>query len=400
MAVYSMVLWGVLCLLLLAGAACFRAARVVWTGTGSGTASGSATENLAIRFSHDTALFALLIILFSFDLRWPWYVAAVAVLLLAGEFWPAYYARRHEERLRERLAPMVEAVRRLFFPLTRRLTRIDTVLDRKADEYEKSFSIEQVSSALDAVSQGSGSVQEVKILQGIVQFGDIEASAIMTPRVNMVCVPVSARFDELMQLIREAGYSRMPVYQESLDKITGVLYIKDLLPYLQVGADFNWRKLVRPAVFTSETKKIDALLRDLQERRVHLAIVTDEYGGTSGLVTLEDILEEVVGEISDEFDEADEDALYRKIDDRTYLFDARMPIHDFCRLMNIKEDFFEDYEEGEYETLAGFVLERLGRFPRRGETIAAEPYDFTVVASDRRRIKRIRMEIRDEERED
>lgn len=394
MAVYSIVLWGVLCLLLWGLAACFRAARVVWAE------AGSDTENLSLRFSHDIALFGLLVVLLSFPAVWYWQVAAVAVLLLVAELAPALYARRHEERLRERLVPVVEAVRRLFFPLTRRLTRIDTVLEQKAEENEKSFSIEQVSSALDAVSQGNSAVQEVKILQGIVQFGDLEASAIMTPRVNMVCVSASARFDELMRLIREAGYSRMPVYQESLDKITGILYIKDLLPHLKASADFNWRKLVRPAFFTSETEKIDALLRDLQERRVHLAIVTDEYGGTSGLVTLEDILEEVVGEINDEFDESDEDTLYRRLDDRTYLFDARMPIHDFCRLMNIKEEFFEDYEEGEYETLAGFILETLGRFPKRDELVAAGPYDFVVTASDRRRIKRIKMTIRDESRDD
>lgn len=390
----EIVLWGVLCLLLWGLAACFRAARVVWAE------AGSDTENLSLRFSHDIALFGLLVVLLSFPAAWYWQVAAVAVLLLVAELAPALYARRHEERLRERLVPVVEAVRRLFFPLTRRLTRIDTVLEQKAEENEKSFSIEQVSSALDAVSQGNSAVQEVKILQGIVQFGDLEASAIMTPRVNMVCVSASARFDELMRLIREAGYSRMPVYQESLDKITGILYIKDLLPHLKASADFNWRKLVRPAFFTSETEKIDALLRDLQERRVHLAIVTDEYGGTSGLVTLEDILEEVVGEINDEFDESDEDTLYRRLDDRTYLFDARMPIHDFCRLMNIKEEFFEDYEEGEYETLAGFILETLGRFPKRDELVAAGPYDFVVTASDRRRIKRIKMTIRDESRDD
>ncbi len=390
----EIVLRGVICLLLWGLTACFRAARVVWAETGSDT------ENLALRFSHDIALFGLLVVLLSWPAAWYGQAVAVAVLLLAGEFWPALYARRHEECVRERFEPLVEAARRLFFPITRRLTRIDTVLEQKAEENEKSFSIEQVSSALDAVSQGDNSVQDVKILQGIVQFGDLEASAIMTPRVNMVCVSASARFDELMRLIREAGYSRMPVYQESLDKITGVLYIKDVLPHLHASADFNWRKLVRPAFFTSETEKIDALLRDLQERRVHLAIVTDEYGGTSGLVTLEDILEEVVGEISDEFDDGGEETLYRKLDEHTYLFDARMPIHDFCRLMNVKEEFFEAYEEGEYETLAGFILETLGRFPKRGELVTTGPYDFVVSALDRRRIKRIKMSIRDERQED
>ena len=391
MAAYRIILWSVLGLMLWGAAACFRAARIVWAG------QGSDTENLALRFSHDLALFGLLLVLFSFPSEWYIQLSAIVFLSLTAELWPAVYARRHEERLRYRLAPLVEAVRRLFFPLTRRLTRIDTVLEQKAEENEKSFSIEQVSSALEAVSQTQNTVQEVKILQGIVQFGELEASAIMTPRVNMVCVPVEARFDELMRLIRETGYSRMPVYQESLDKIVGVLYIKDVLPHLQAEPGFDWRKLVRPALFTSETEKIDALMHDLQQRRVHMAIVTDEYGGTSGLVTLEDILEEVVGEISDEFDEGGEEALYLKMDDRTYLFDARMPIHDFCRLMNLKEEFFEDYEGGEYETLAGFVLERLGRFPRRDEVVSAGAYDFTVVAVDRRRIKRIKMTVRDED---
>lgn len=388
----EIVLWGVLCLLLWGMAACFRAARVVWAETGSDS------ENLAIRFSHEIAFFALLIALLSLPMPWYGQVTAVS-LLLTAELGTAWYATRHAESLQKRLAPVVQVMTRFFYPLTRWFTRMDTVLEQKAEENEKSFSIEQVSSALDAVSQTNASVQEVKILQGIVQFGDLEASAIMTPRVNMVCVPASARFDELMKLIREAGYSRMPVYQESLDKITGVLYIKDVLPHLHAPADFNWRKLVRPAFFTSETEKIDALLRDLQERRVHLAIVTDEYGGTSGLVTLEDILEEVVGEINDEFDEDGEDALYRKINGHTYLFDARMPIHDFCRLMNLKEDFFEDYEAGEYETLAGFMLERFGRFPHRGEMVEVAPYRFFVEALDRRRIKRIKMTITDEDKE-
>ncbi|MDE6439400.1 MAG: CBS domain-containing protein [Bacteroidales bacterium] len=391
MSVSGIILLGVLGLLLWGMAACFRAARIVWAG------QGADTENLALRFSHDFALLGLLLVLFSFPTEWYIQLSAIAFLLLTAEFWPAVYARRHEDRLRYRLTPLVEAVRWLFFPLTRRLTRIDTVLEQKAEENEKSFSIEQVSSALEAVSQAQNTVQEVKILQGIVQFSELEASAIMTPRVNMVCVPASARFDELMRLIRETAYSRMPVYQESLDKIIGVLYIKDLLPHLQAAPDFDWRKLVRPALFTSETEKIDALMRDLQARRVHMAIVTDEYGGTSGLVTLEDILEEVVGDISDEFDEGGEEALYRKLSDRTYLFDARMPIHDFCRLMNLKEEFFEDYEGGEYETLAGFVLERLGRFPRRDEKVSAGAYDFTVEAVDRRRIKRIKMTVRDED---
>lgn len=390
MAAYGIILWGVLCLLLWGMAACFRAARIVWAE------QGADTENLALRFSHDFSLFGLFVIGFSFPAAWYIQLSGLVLLLLTAELWPAVYARRHEERLRFRLAPVVEAVRWLFFPLTRRLTRIDTVLEQKAEENEKSFSIEQVSSALEAVSQAQNTVQEVKILQGIVQFGELEASAIMTPRVNMVCVPASARFDELMRLVREAGYSRMPVYQESLDKIIGVLHIKDVLPHLQAAPDFDWRKLVRPAFFTSETERIDALMRRLQERRVHMAIVTDEYGGTSGLVTLEDILEEVVGDISDEFDDSGEEALYRKINGQTYLFDARMPIHDFCRLMNLKEEFFEDYEEGEYETLAGFVLERLGRFPRREEKVSAGAYDFTVVSVDRRRIKQIKMTVRDE----
>lgn len=391
MAAYRIILWGLSFLFLWGLAACFRAARVVWAG------QGADTENLALRFSHGFALISLLVVGFSFPAEWYIQAAGLVLVLLTAELWPAVYARRHEDRLRYRLTPVVEAVRRLFFPLTRRLTRIDTVLEQKAEENEKSFSIEQVSSALEAVSQAQNTVQEVKILQGIVQFGELEASAIMTPRVNMVCVPASARFDELMRLIRETGYSRMPVYQESLDKIIGVLYIKDVLPHLLSAPDFDWRKLVRPAFFTSETEKIDALMRNLQERRVHMAIVTDEYGGTSGLVTLEDILEEVVGDISDEFDGSGEEALYRKLGDRTYLFDARMPIHDFCRLMNLKEEFFEDYEGGEYETLAGFVLERLGRFPRRDEVVSAGAYDFTVVAVDRRRIKRIKMTVRDED---
>ncbi len=391
MAACGIILWGVSCLLLWGMAACFRAARIVWAE------QGADTENLALRFSHDFSLFGLFVIGLSFPAAWYIQLSGLVLLLLTAELWPAVYARRHEERLRFRLKRLVDAVRWLFFPLTRRLTRLDTVLEQKAEENEKSFSIEQVSSALEAVSQAQNTVQEVKILQGIVQFGELEASAIMTPRVNMVCVPASARFDELMRLVREAGYSRMPVYQESLDKIIGVLHIKDVLPHLQAASDFDWRKLVRPAFFTSETERIDALMRRLQERRVHMAIVTDEYGGTSGLVTLEDILEEVVGDISDEFDDSGEEVLYRKINEHTYLFDARMPIHDFCRLMNLKEEFFEDYEEGEYETLAGFVLERLGRFPRREEKVSAGAYDFTVVSVDRRRIKQIKMTVRDED---
>lgn len=370
--------------------ACFSASQTAWA-----SASQNVNEKMTVRFFHWFCLTVLVILLFKQIESVFLFVLVSLAIFITAEIIPICYARRKPEKVYKIFKGIVKGLSSVTYPITHLLDKLDASLDGKAEQNEKTFSIENLSSALDVVSQQKKETQESKILKGIVRFAETEASSIMTPRINMVSVSLSVSFYELMKIMREAGYSRMPVFNGNLDHISGLLYIKDVLPHLQQKADFEWQKLIRPAMFVPETKKIDVLLRELQDRRVHLAIVVNEYGGTSGLISLEDILEEVVGEISDEFDGSGEVQLYKKTDNNTYVFDAGMPVHDFCKLMSVKDDFFEEYE-GEYETLAGFILEKLGRFPTKGETVSAPPFMFTVEAIDSRRIRKIKMIIDDD----
>ena len=233
-------------------------------------------------------------------------------------------------------------------------------------------------------------MEEQKILEGIVSFGNTDVKQVMSPRIDIFALDVEASFSEIMPKLVDKGFSRIPVYRDNIDQIEGVLFIKDLIPYID-NEDFKWQGIVREPFFVPENKKLDNLLKEFQSMKNHLAIVVDEYGGTSGLISLEDILEEIVGDISDEFD--DEDIIYTKIDDHNYLFDGKINLKDFYRITDIEEDDFES-SKGEAETLAGFLLEISGNFPKKGQKISFNGNIFTVESVDKRRIKQIKVTLK------
>jgi CBS domain containing-hemolysin-like protein len=229
-----------------------------------------------------------------------------------------------------------------------------------------------------------------EILEGIQRFATTETANIMRPRIEVTGVDITADFDELKKIFINSGYSRIPVYKDNLDSIEGVFYIKDILPYLNESANFNWTKLSRPAVFVTENEPIDFVLKKMQAGKMHIAIVVDEYGGTSGIITLEDILEELVGDIADETDTKDDVHFFKKINDNTFLINARIPLHDFCKIFHLDDSFFEQHD-GEFESLAGLILEKLQRIPEKGESIEIYPFTFTVEEIEARRISVIKV---------
>jgi gliding motility-associated protein GldE len=253
--------------------------------------------------------------------------------------------------------------------------------------------MDDLSDALDLAEHGI--TEDKKILEGIVKFVNIDAREVMTPRVDMVGVSMQCRFKDLIKLIIESGYSRIPAYNQHLDNIKGILYVKDLLPFLDKPDAFNWQSLLRPAYYIPETKKIDDLLKEFQTSKIHMAVVIDEYGGTLGIVTLEDILEEIVGEITDESD--GEEIPYIKIDDRNYLFEGKVLLNDFFKVFDADEEIFDDVK-GEGDTLAGLILELKGELPKKNETIPCKGFIFTIKSVDKRRIMQIQVTLEDKKK--
>ncbi len=253
------------------------------------------------------------------------------------------------------------------------------------------ISMDDISDSLDMSHNDMD--EDEKLLKGIVNFGNISVSTIMCPRIDVTSLDIKSGFDKVVPVIVESGFSRIPVYSGSFDSIKGILYAKDILPYTNNPADFKWQSLLRQPYFVPETKKINDLLKEFQVKKIHMAIVIDEYGGTSGIVTLEDILEEIVGEITDESDE--DDLLFRKIDESTYIFEGKILLNDFCKTVNAEEDIFDNVR-GEAETLAGLILELTGEIPQKGQTISLNQFSFSIESADRRRIKEIRVEIKKE----
>ena len=251
------------------------------------------------------------------------------------------------------------------------------------------MSVDELSQALELTDKSEIS-EETNMLEGIIRFGEETAKEVMTSRLDMVDLDIEASYSEVLKCIVENAYSRIPVYQENRDNVKGILYIKDLLPYLDRGDDFKWQNLIRPAYFVPETKKIDDLLRDFQINRIHIAIVVDEFGGTSGLVTMEDIIEEIVGEINDEYDE--EERTYVKLADDTYVFEGKTLLSDFYKILKIDSDVFETVE-GDADTLAGLLLELKGEFPSLHEVITYQYFRFEVLEMDARRILKVRVSI-------
>jgi gliding motility-associated protein GldE len=310
------------------------------------------------------------------------------LILLFGEVLPKVYASRNALQFSKLMSKPIYFLNSFLTPFSIPLTRLTSVVEKRLGGKNSNFNVEKLSQALELTSDDNTTKEEKKILEGIVTFGNTETVQIMKPRIDIFAIADDESYTDVLANILKNGYSRNPVYHESIDNIIGVLYAKDLLAHLD-KTKFKWQDLIRDPFFVPENKKLDDLLSEFQEKKNHLAIVVDEYGGTSGIVTLEDVIEEIVGDISDEFD--DEDLSYSKIDENNYVFEGKTTIKDFCKVLNVEdEDLFEE-EKGESETLAGFILEVSGKFPKKGDKINFHNYTFTVEALDRKRIKQVKV---------
>ena len=269
------------------------------------------------------------------------------------------------------------------------LFRSTSIIEKKLTKKKGYLSVDKLSRALELTSESATTKEEQKILEGIINFGNTDTSQVMKPRIDIVAFSETHTFKEIIEKIIENGFSRNPVYSENIDNIIGVLYAKDILPYLN-EEDYDWKQLMRKPFFVPENKKLNDLLLEFQEKKIHFAVVVDEYGGTSGIITLEDIIEEIVGDISDEFD--DEELFYTKIDKYNYLFDGKTNLKDFYKVLELDEEDFEKFK-GESETLAGFILEITGRFLRKNEEITFSNLKFKVELLDKKRIKQIKVTI-------
>lgn len=306
------------------------------------------------------------------------------LLLLGGEILPKYYASRHRISVALFVAGTLNFIQKLFVPVTSGLTLTSTFLRKR----QKSDGIMPDGNAV--TDRNTGASEDEKILKGIANFGSTNVSAIMCPRIDVTSIDIKSPFDRIIPVIINSGFSRIPVYQGSFDTVKGILYAKDVLPFANNPANFKWQSLLRPSYFVPETKKINDLLKEFQVRKIHMAIVIDEYGGTSGIVTLEDILEEIVGEITDESDE--EETMFRRIDEKRYIFEGRILLHDFCTVIGIDEEVFQTVK-GESETLAGLILELAGEIPQKDQEIRYDRLIFRIESVDRRRIREILVEI-------
>lgn len=323
-------------------------------------------------------------------------IAVTFVLLLVGEVVPKVYASSNPTAVSLRMARPLLTLRWLFYPLGELLVGSTTFIEKRYRRNSShTISADSLGHALELTQDASTTDEEQRILRGIVKFGNIEVRQVMRPRTEVVAFENDLHFKELLTSIVESGFSRVPVYEETLDRVVGILYIKDVLPHLE-KKEFNWQGMLRPPYFVPESKKLDDLLAEFQEQKVHLAVVVDEYGGTSGIITLEDVIEEIVGEITDEYDE--EDVNYTRIDDQTWLFEGRVALTDLYRVLEIDGELFEQHK-GESGTLGGFVLELTGRIPKKGERVDLHNFTFVVEASDNKRIRRLKVIIHDEQKD-
>ena len=311
------------------------------------------------------------------------------LILLFGEVLPKVYASRNNIKFAKLIAYPVAGLDKLLSPISLPMRKVTIYLHNKLGKQKTNFSVDQLSQALELTDTDETSTEEQKILEGIVTFGNTDTKQVMSPRMDIFALEIDESFKAIYSKIVEKGYSRIPVYRDNIDHIEGVLFVKDLLRHID-KEEFNWKTLIREPFFVPENKKIDNLLKDFQSMKSHLAIVVDEYGGTSGLVSLEDIIEEIVGDISDEFD--GNNVNYSKIDDKNYLFEAKINLKDFYRVTDVDEDLFE-IKKGEAETLAGFILEVLGNFPKKDQKIEFENCTFSIEAVDKKRVKQIKVTI-------
>lgn len=319
-------------------------------------------------------------------------IAITFLILLFGEILPKVYANTHNLSFARFMAKPTYSATKILKPFTKVLTSTGRALSKPRKS--SGISMDELEQALDLTEDENTSADEQKILRGIVRFGSTTVKQIMKPRTDVVAFDVVESFPNIMKTVLESGYSRIPVYRDNSDVIIGVLYIKDLLPHIDAPDDFNWQDLLRDPFFVPGSKKIDDLLKEFQEKKIHLAVVVDEFGGTDGIVTLEDVIEEIVGDISDEFDV--EELVYSKLDDENYVFEGKTQITDFYRVLELNDEPFEKVK-GEADTLAGLVLELSGNFPEKGYVEEFGRFRFTIEAVDQRRIKRIKVTIAPEE---
>jgi putative hemolysin len=321
-------------------------------------------------------------------------IFAISLLIvLFGEIIPKVYSTNHALKFARFMAVPLHYTIKIFRPLNSILIFSSSFIDHRIHAYNNHISVDELSQALELTSQ-TDLTEDTDILKGIVKFGNKSVAEIMRSRVDAVSIDIDSSYSKIMSMITETGFSRIPVFSETFDNIKGILYIKDLLPHVHKGASFRWQSIIRPPFYVPETKKIDDLLEEFQKNKVHMAIVVDEYGGTSGIVTLEDVLEEIVGEITDEFDE--EEKFYTKISETKYLFDGKTMLNDFYKVLGLEESVFDDIK-GEADTLAGLILELKGEIPAKDDTIYCKNYVFTIEAVDNRRIKQIKVDIKNTE---
>lgn len=342
-------------------------------------ASNFVFNNLIIEGSiSDTMNFIIQVIVITF------------LILLFGEVIPKVYANNYNLKFSKFMAIPLQLLKKLFYPISQILVNSTNLIDKRIEKRKESIQANELEHALNLTVDSVDNEDEKKILEGIVKFGNTDVKQIMTPRTDVVSFEITTPFNELMSELKEIKYSRIPVFEDSFDKIKGILYAKDLLGKMNEKKNFKWPNLLREPKFVPENKKLDDLLKEFQEEKTHIAIVVDEYGGSSGIVSLEDVLEEIVGEITDEFDE--EDVNYKKLDELNYIFDGKTTLIDIYKLLDIDGEIFEK-EKGESDTIAGFCIEQAGKILLKNEKISFDRYTITVEAADKRRIKKVKITI-------
>lgn len=323
---------------------------------------------------------------------------ATFAITFFGEIIPKVYATQRNMVIARLMGGVWKFLENICKPISWPLLNMSNLIERRFKKKGYSSTVEELNHALELTTGNNETTAEEKdILKGIVNFGTLTVRQVMKSRTDVSAVDVELNFKELMEQVNKSGFSRIPVYRESLDTIEGVLYTKDLLPYLDEGEQFKWQKLLRKGLFVPETKRLDSLLKDFQSKRVHMAVVVDEYGGTSGVITLEDLIEEIIGEINDEFDEVNQN--YQKVDDRNFVFEGKTSLHDLCKALNVDASVFDEVR-GESESLGGLILELHGALPVVEEQITHDHFVFTILAVDQKRIKKVKVTLLEEAEED
>ena len=313
------------------------------------------------------------------------------LILLFGEILPKVYANRNNLKFSKFMARPLKVLDVLFSPISMPMRKVTLLIHKRLGKQKSNLNVDYLSQALELTSEDDTTKEEQKILQGIVSFGNTDTKQVMRPRIDIFALESSLKFKDIIPEIVAHGYSRIPVYENSIDSVSGILYAKDLLPHLK-KKEFNWNSLLRAPLFVPENKKLDDLMVEFQEKKIHLAVVVDEYGGTSGVVSLEDVIEEIVGDISDEFD--DDDLIYSKIDDYNYVFDGKTALKDFYRIIKLEDESIFENNKGEAETLAGFVLEISKSFPKIRAKIKFKTFTFVVEGIDNKRIKQLKVTLK------